>query len=355
MSDIPVAAIAAPSSTVIRRTVEQPSSSLSGDVGFLSGFAEWFSRNFFSTILIIILVMLLIIGMVLYYKLRQKKIEEEEDVFHKNYKRVVKACKLQNDSNHYRKNNFLVYAISTGVYIALVFFGLVKFPALVGALFAVVCVPIALFVSFIGVQVNPFNKSSSVYAMDGNESIFLGFYLGEAKDAGGFLNFLLWKNRKHMVRKDSFVVKIPVNRDYVIREQVLDKKTKKPKVVEKKVSLPSGLGSVVVKGQHIIHIKCAGIELQNLYYFPIFRDSKGAITDNRFVIYDSQKNGALIDMLYEQTAAFGEAMRQAVNLNPNARYLLKTGGDSIDRPVGGGFPFPMGGYNTPFNPGDKRP
>lgn len=91
----------------------------------------------------------------------------------------------------------------------------------------------------------------------------------------------------------------------------------------------------ITRGTDAVIIHCLGLQLKKYYTYPILLGSEGSIIQDEAVNFTRERDSILNDTLYQQTIDFSNAMREAVNMNPSLRYVIKTEGKTLPDTSGG--------------------
>lgn len=176
----------------------------------------------------------------------------------------------------------------------------------------------------------------------------MGMYEGECVDKEGYHNIMFsrfklglvgrWLRRiffftrpiLDLILKKYWIVRCNVNPSYIDKTADIKKgKGQKQKVTTLQLPVPnitSGGGSLI--------IHCMGLQLKKYFTYPILADSEGAMIQDETINFERERDSVLTNTLYEQTIDFANVMREAINLNPTLRYVIKTEGRQM--PEGGG-------------------
>jgi hypothetical protein len=162
---------------------------------------------------------------------------------------------------------------------------------------------------------------------------YLGKYLGECITQDGFQNIRLWKYKKWYlfavpIRLDFFDL---VKEDFIIRcnlNKLYKYKIKKEDGTEETKTVELTHDISIKDGDKII-IKGVGIERVRYFFYPVLRDKAGNIVDGKLEVFEREKDGALINTLYAQVEDFANISRELINMNPYARWVVKT-----NQPIG---------------------
>jgi hypothetical protein len=68
-----------------------------------------------------------------------------------------------------------------------------------------------------------------------------------------------------------------------------------------------------------------GISHTGQFFVPVLKTKDGKIIDLTTPIYQSLKDVVLNDYLYVQTTEFVAVAKKGIDMNPNLRYIQKTG------------------------------
>jgi len=158
---------------------------------------------------------------------------------------------------------------------------------------------------------------------------YLGKYIGSAITQDGYQNILLWKFKKWFlfwfpIRLDFFDL---VKEDFIVRcnlNKTYKYKVKKDDGTEETKSIELTHDIAVKDGDKII-IKGVGIERVRYFFYPVLRDKAGNIVDGKLEVFEREKDGALINSMYQQVEDFANISRTLINMNPSVRYTVKTG------------------------------
>ncbi len=169
-----------------------------------------------------------------------------------------------------------------------------------------------------------------VYLMSDKGIKHIGHYMGEAITQDGYKNVLFWKFKKWYlfwfparldffdVVKETMIIRCNINKEFVQRSY--DPKTKEEK--EEKISLARDL---IVKSEDKLLIRSYGLERVKYFLYPVLTDKEGNIADKTLEIFERERNPAIISTMYQQAEDFANISRELININPNVRYITKTG------------------------------
>lgn len=91
----------------------------------------------------------------------------------------------------------------------------------------------------------------------------------------------------------------------------------------------------ITRGDDSIIIHCLGLQLKKYYTYPILLATDGMVIHDESYNFTRERDSILGDTLYLQTIDFSNAMREAVNMNPSLRYVIKTEGKTLPDTSGG--------------------
>jgi hypothetical protein len=111
-----------------------------------------------------------------------------------------------------------------------------------------------------------------------------------------------------------------------------DEKSGKTVQTKKTITLPS---VNIVKGNGAIILHCYGLQMKKYFTYPILINNDGTIIQDEAINFTRERDSVLTDTLYLQTIDFANVMREAINLNPSLRYVMKSDGKTLP-PEGGG-------------------
>ena len=176
--------------------------------------------------------------------------------------------------------------------------------------------------------------------------LLMGKYEGECVDKEGYHDVLFsrlkfgvlgkWLRRilffttpiLDLILKKYWIVRCNVNPIY--KDKQVDASTKVTTVVDLTLPIPnitSGSGSLV--------IHCMGLQMKKYFTYPILQNVGGAMIQDETINFERERDSVLTNTLYEQTIDFANVMREAINLNPTLRYVIKTEGKSLPDQGGG--------------------
>jgi len=269
-----------------------------------------------------------IILMFLLKWLKTKK--EKDNIFLKDYVRTVTLCKIGKNQKRIRQRPIWMYILAVAIFVPVLLLVIALITDDVSAFFLGIGIFFAGVLISIVIKLAGFFAQHDILIVAGRFGVkVIGYYLGECVTADGNRNFMLWNSRKYVFWKNSFIVKVNMNDK--IRIEVVDSKTKQRSIVEHEI--PKDL---ILEGDSIILVKGEGVDKGGYYYYPLIADEKGNIINMDLLAYARAKDVALIDTMYQQTEDFSKVQRQAINMNPNVRYIMRTKGDTITGAEEGG-------------------
>ena len=286
-------------------------SPLQGIVDFLS--AWWLP--------LLIVAMVFVVGMWLFKW--WSAVRERDNIFLRDFNRTVSLCYMGSNRKRIKQRAFWIYSLVLSIFasvllfvIALVIDDVPSFQLAIGIFMAGLVASLVL--KFAGF----FAQHDIVLVLGKFGTKIIGMYLGECVTSDGYKNYLLWNARKFIFWKNKFILK--VNMNDTVKIETVNKDTRKREVIEHK--LPKDL---ILDGDDVIAIKGEGVDKAGYYYYPLIIDEKGNIVNMDLIAYSRAKDVAMMDTMYQQTEDFSKVQRQAINMNPNVRYIMRTKGDSI--------------------------
>lgn len=250
--------------------------------------------------------------------------KEKSNIFLFDYNRTKKLCRHQSNRKRIKERSLWLFPLTIGIFLS--------------TLLLVVAIATDDVPSFLlGMYVFPFFLVVSIVLKFGRilahydvmmvagkfGSKIVGMYLGECITSDGNRNYLCWNSRKFFFWKNDFIIKVNLNKTWKV--ETYDHTTKMRGFVE--FQLPTDL---LIEGENHIIIKGEGLDVAGYYYYPVLVDEVGNIVNMDLVAFGRSRDVAIIDTLYQQTEDFVKVQRQAINLNPNVRYITKTKGDSVE-------------------------
>jgi hypothetical protein len=325
LSFLPVSAV-----EVIQRTqpvTAQPGAAPEGIMAPLEGIIVVLSTWWLPLVIVAGIVILLI-----FLWKWWKTAKEKDNIFLRDYNRTLKLCIMSANRKRVHKRSFwiIILAIGTFLSVLLLIIALVTDNVMTfqfsSSVFSAALVG-SLLLKFSG-----FLAQHDVVQIIGRFGVkAVGFYLGECITSDGYKNFLLFDSRKYVFWKNKFILKVNVNEFVKIEthEGVGDDR----KRVVRTIKLPKDL---LIEGDSVIAIKGEGIDKAGYFYYPLIADEQGNIINMDIIAYTRSKDVALLDTMYQQVEDFSKVQRQAINMNPNVRYIMRTRGDTISGAEEGG-------------------
>jgi hypothetical protein len=256
--------------------------------------------------------------------------KEKENIFLRDYNRTLVLCHMGMNPKRIRPRAFWLYILVVSIFASVLLF------VIATVLDDVSSFQLAIWIFIAGLVLSLVMKFSGFFAQHDIVQIIggfgvkvVGYYLGECVTSDGYKNYLLWNARKYFFWKNKFILK--VNMNDTVRIETVDEKTRKRTVVEHKI--PKDL---ILEGDSVIAIKGEGVDKAGYFYYPLITDEKGNIVNMDLIAYARAKDVAMLDTLYQQTEDFSKVQRQAINMNPNVRYIMRTKGDTISGAEEGG-------------------
>ena len=150
---------------------------------------------------------------------------------------------------------------------------------------------------------------------------------------GGFLRKILFFTIPilDLVLKKYWIVRCNVEKAIYIPKEIIGKDNK-PRKSTKKYVIPV---PVITRGRGALIVHAEGLQLKKYYTYPILQNIDGNIIKDEEKNFMRERDTVLMDTLYQQTMDFVNVQREAINLNPNVRYTVKTEGRAMPTPEGG--------------------
>ena len=229
-------------------------------------------------------------------------------------------------------------------------------------------------------QCKMFRKSGikTVYIENSRDGLVrMGVYEGECVDKEGFKDIMFSRLRfgivggfikkitfwmfplMDLLLKKYWIVRCNLNPVYVPLKQRVNPKPASPSPPIAGAPVPAGASApatvkpeekkiedehageiklpvpYITRGSDSIIVHCLGLQLKKYYTYPILIGSEGTIIQDEAVNFTRERDSILNDTLYQQTIDFSNAMREAVNMNPSLRYVIKTEGKTLPDTGGG--------------------
>jgi len=297
---------------------KQPTDQAAGNFGILDGLMQFIAAYW-----IVLLALAGGVFILMFLMKWWKTVRERDNVFLRDYNRTVQLCKLQSNPKRIKERAIWMYLLVVSVFVSVMLFVIaVVLDDISAFMFA-----IGIFI--VGMSASAILKLGKFFAYHDIVQIIgqfgakiIGYYQGECITSDGYKNFLLFSGRKYVFWKNIFVVKVNMNEN--LRIETRDDKSGERKI--KEYNLPKDL---LIEGENVIAIKGEGLDKAGYFFYPLIADEKGNIVNMDLIAYTRSRDVALLDTLYQQTEDFANVQRQAINMNPNIRYRLKSGGESV--------------------------
>jgi hypothetical protein len=181
---------------------------------------------------------------------------------------------------------------------------------------------------------------------DADGLVLMGRYEGECLDKEGFHDVMFsrlkfgvlgkWLRRilffttpiLDLILKKYWIVRCNINPMY--KDKQVDATTKKVEIVDLKLPIPN-----ITAGSGTMIIHCVGLQMKKYFTYPILQTFAGTMIQDETINFERERDSVLTNTLYEQTIDFANVMREAINLNPTLRYVIKTEGKSLPDQGGG--------------------
>jgi hypothetical protein len=313
---------------VISRTQPQPAAAPSG--GIMSPLENIII--FLQTWWIPIVVCAGIVVILIFLMRWWKATKEKDNIFLRDFNRTLKLCQMSYNPKRIRKRAFWIYILAIGTFISVFMFVIAIVTDNVLTFQFASSVFVAGLVGSLVMKFSGFFAVFDTVQIVGRFGVkVIGYYLGDCITADGYRNFLLWNSRKFVFWKNKFILKVNLNDKVRIESHEGDGETKKR--VIKEIELPKDL---IIEGDSVIAIKGEGVDKSGYFYYPLITDDKGNIINMDLIAFSRSRDVAMLDTLYQQTEDFSKVQRQAINMNPNVRYIMRTRGDTISGAEEGG-------------------
>jgi hypothetical protein len=142
------------------------------------------------------------------------------------------------------------------------------------------------------------------------------------------------KGRRKLIFRNKLLVRIPQNTkaffDTVTKLE--DEPTKNGDISKKELEQSrSFIKDILQFNENSIIINYAkSLEKFQYFFFPVFVDNRGEIINNGLRYYQSVKDKAMLEVLYEQTDEYAKAQVRSIRINPNVQYKQATGDEVIE-------------------------
>lgn len=272
----------------------------------------------------LLIVGILFIGM-MWFLNWWKTQKEKENIFLLDYVRTKALCKHQANKKRVDEKPFWIYLLAFGIFISVLLFVIALITDDISSFL------LAIGIGMVSLIVSGLLKFSKLFAQYDIIQVagsfgtkIIGYYTGDCITSDGFRNFLCWNRRKYVFWKNEFIIKVNLNKTCKIES--FNQETKAREVVE--YELPVDL---IIEGEDAIIIKGEGLDVSGYYYYPIMRDlDTGDIVNMDLIAFAKSRDVAMLDTLYQQTEDFVRVQREAINLNPNVRYVARTQGQTVE-------------------------
>lgn len=302
---------------VIQR--EEPAAQQSaGQFGILDGL-----MNFIVTYWVVLLVFAGAVFLFIFILKWWRTVKERDNIFLRDYNRTIQLCKLQSNPKRVKERSFWAFSLGITLFVSMLLFVIaIVLDDTSSFIFAIGIFAFGIIVSAILKLTKLFAFHDIIQVIGQFGAKIIGYYLGECITSDGYRNFLLFNGRKYLFWKNVFIVKVNMNENLKIETR----SEKTGDRIVKEYKLPKDL---IIEGENLIAIKGEGLDKAGYYFYPLIADDKGNIINMDLIAYTRSKDVALLDTLYQQTEDFANVQRQAINMNPNIRYRLKSGGESV--------------------------
>jgi hypothetical protein len=265
--------------------------------------------------------------------------ERNDTIFERISRETEEMCLSQANPKRKQTNNLIMYGIVgitatiSGIMSIIIFgfMGLFSAP-----LFAFTVI---LFGGIINRTLHPFMKSDNVYLRYRDENgimqeKWIGNYLGEYYSSDSYLNLLIMKGRRKLIFRNKLLVRIPQNTKafFDTVKKLEDEPTKNGDISKKELEQSrSFIKDILQFNENSIIINYAkSLEKFQYFFFPVFVDDRGEIINNGLRYYQSVKDKAMLEVLYEQTDEYAKAQVRSIRINPNVQYKQATGDEVIE-------------------------
>lgn len=262
---------------------------------------------------------------ILMYVLRWWKSQREKaNIFLLDYNRTRALCKHQANRKRINEKAIWFYVLAITIFLSVLLFVVALITDDVPSFLLAIGVGIAGIVASAFLKLAKFFAQFDIVQVAGSFGTkIIGYYLGECITSEGYRNFLCWNRRKFIFWKNEFIVKVNLNADWKI--ETWNPETKQREI--RSFNLPTDL---IIEGENAIILKGEGLDVAGYYYYPIMTDTDGNIVNMDLIAFARSRDVAMLDTLYQQTEDFVRVQREAINLNPNVRYTVRTRGESVE-------------------------
>lgn len=303
------------------------------DQNWFEQLINWMFTNWW--LILLFLVFIGAMGIFVWFAFKYYREQDlRKDIHKRAFETTLMLARSQADPSRIRPNHLILAIVIVIPYVLIELVTLLSdTPLILTWFWALVMLPFFLFIGWFLNWLGIFARPDKIYVYDGkNPPKYVGNYAGDYKGEDGYHNIALWTKRKLLLWKMYRIVKSninPIHTVYITKTQ----KGNPKKVVEKTEFKMAHDLIIQLKGAMLI--KAVGLDkLPNGYFeYPVLQDAEGNIVDNRFLHADSMKSGILTQSLIDQSVDFSNALRESININPSARYIIRTGTESVERPV----------------------
>jgi len=262
---------------------------------------------------------------ILMYVLRWWKTQKEKaNIFLLDYNRTKALCKHQANRKRINERAIWLYVLAVTIFVSVLLFVIALVTDDVPSFL------LAIGAGIVGIFASAFLKLGKFFAQYDIVQVagsfgtkIIGYYSGDCITSDGYRNFLCWNRRKFVFWKNEFIVKVNLNDDWKI--ETWNPQTEKREI--RSFKLPNDL---IIEGENAIILKGEGLDIAGYYYYPIMTDKNGNIVNMDLIAFSRSRDVAMLDTLYQQTEDFVRVQREAINLNPNVRYITRTRGESVE-------------------------
>jgi hypothetical protein len=150
----------------------------------------------------------------------------------------------------------------------------------------------------------------------------VGYYRGDyITNEGNHLIALNLENRKKLLFFPITDLLVVPNRKTMMIEQT-DEKGKHQKVELKNIPTAD---EIIQFNENEVLIHADGITQMGFFVIPVIKTKEGKVIDLATPIFSSLKDVVIGDFLYQQTSEFVYVAKKSIDLNPNLRYITKSG------------------------------
>ena len=247
---------------------------------------------------IVIILILMIIGILFFFKWIINKKVEGKNIFLKEYKKVVKLCKINRDEK-YLKPVFGVpsFLMKKGVDI------LITYPRIK---------PVDIDSN--GKLIKQDNLKFNVLPAETRK---IGTYKGQCITSDGCLNLLISNNKDKFLKifPKSLIIKIRIG----VEKSVVKQKDKKGNTIEK-IDIAS---DIFTMSNEIILLTAFSLEKRNEYYYLVNVDEYGRVVDSRYYSNIDLTEIAMQTQLNDLAKNMVVASDELVRMNPLVQWAKK--------------------------------